>query len=85
MASKNITDLQVVYAVDRFWGRPHHPDLTAPDILHQIFREPVKICCYAIERAIRHGLLEGALVTAPIITAMGRELLERARPGPSKG
>lgn len=85
MAMKNITDLQVLVAVDhakqlRGVGNEVWPDI----LLAETTEQPYKVCFRCLERAIERGYLEyGTSVRSAWITDKGHLLLnEQPNTGP---
>lgn len=79
MATKDITDLQVLQAFDEMWkqreqagGMREYPE----HILMRVTGQPEKVCYRAMERAFGHGLLDyGLWLRGAWITEKGKELL----------
>lgn len=56
MATKDITDIQVCEAVRD--SRKSHGELWPYELLASRTGQPEKVCYRAMERAVRHGLIE---------------------------
>lgn len=80
MATKHITDLQVVQAVQQW-----QTDRTGPrahELLAEWTGQPAKVCFRALERADRHGLLDyGVSLGTAWLTPEGHALLASATEG----
>lgn len=78
MATKDISDLQVVQAFDAATGIA---GVFADSILEERTRQPAKVCYGAMERAYRHGLIEcGVTLRSGWLTPKGEALLEQREP-----
>lgn len=80
MATKDISDVTVLRAQITFiLGR--YPGMGAEDILRVHTKQPAKVCRRAIERAVRHGLLDyGVSIRTAWFTDKGKKLLEDSLP-----
>lgn len=82
MATKDITDTQVVKAATVHWaiykaGVKNGPSTAA--ILSGMTGQPEKVCWRAVERAIRHGYLEhGVSLRSSWVTEKGKALVDAA-------
>jgi hypothetical protein len=77
MATKDITDAQVVKAQDQWLKNQQGP--WAYEILESETGESVKVCYRAMERAERRGLLEyGVSLRTAWITTKGAALLTKS-------
>lgn len=74
MATKDISDIQVCAAVERY-QKDH--SLWPYELLAKCTGQPEKVCFRAMERAYRHGLLEyGVSLRTAWLTEAGLALLK---------
>lgn len=77
MATKDITDIQVLRAQDAWRKNTRGP--WSYEILHAETGEPIKVCYRALERAYKRGLLEcGVSLRTAWFTKKGSDLLDSA-------
>lgn len=79
MATKDITDLQVVIAIDQARNGQRFANEVqrfANEVLEKITNQPAKVCMRALERAHKRGYLEwGISLRTAWLTQKGKDLL----------
>lgn len=70
MATKDITDLQVVTAC-----KNKTPEKSVPEVLAEMTGQPIKVCMRAIERAVSRDLVDyGTSINRAFMTPIGVQL-----------
>jgi tRNA U34 5-methylaminomethyl-2-thiouridine-forming methyltransferase MnmC len=73
MATKDISDVMVCAAVKQWRAG----EMLADELLEDWTKQPPKVCYYALERALRRGLIEcGVSLRTSWLTDAGKQLLE---------